>query len=397
MVTTTDRWIVHTSLVFGVFWPTRGACKGCIVMTCRNWYSRSGCLALTLILVASLARAETETEEVSVLDELALAEPAPPPPPTRVQPAPRPASETSTPSYRRSLSPRVADRLAAAPRMFGDFYYNVGGDVFLNNLFGVTAQSDLPLAAGCRRMKACENNMAVPADRVYVTYNHFGGALRSEVAAPTPASQTFSVDRYTLAFEKTLCEGLWSIEMRMPFASDMEFVTPSLGVSGGRVGNLSVLAKRLLWDGECAALSAGLAIDVPTGSDAQVDLPSYPVPLRATLQNQAVHLMPFLALVGAPGRHALLPRVPPGRRPDQRQSDRLRDQPRVRLLRRAPGTDAAVCRCRGRGVAVPEPGRAVSDRIGRVGRIPLHRDAAGCRHRRARSRTDSNSGRWRTG
>jgi hypothetical protein len=269
-------------------------------MTCRNWHSRNGFLVLTLLLVAGISRAENETEVVSVADELALAEPATPPPAARVQPAPRPAAEPSAPTYRRGLSSRVSDRLAAAPRMFGDFYYNVGGDVFVNNLFGVTAQSDLPLAAGCRRMKACENNMALPADRVYMTYNHFGGALRSEITDPAPASQTFSVDRYTLALEKTLLDGLWSVELRMPFASDMEFATPDFGVSGGRVGNLSILAKRLLLAGDCAALSAGLGIDVPTGSEALVDLPNLPVPYQVTLQNQAVHLMPFLALLGAP-------------------------------------------------------------------------------------------------
>jgi hypothetical protein len=197
--------------------------------------------------------------------------------------------------FRRTPQSRPSDRLAGTPSMFGDFF-NIGGDVFVD-LGGVAAQADLPLAAGCRRMKACEDNQALTRDRVFLWYNRFDDALEATVTAPNAVADRFAVDRFTLGFEKTLLDGRWSMEVRMPLADDMQFATADFGISGGSVGNLAVLLKRMLYESEWAACSAGLGIDIPTGSDTQ----GYVTGITDfTLQNQAVHLMPFLALTGAP-------------------------------------------------------------------------------------------------
>jgi hypothetical protein len=197
--------------------------------------------------------------------------------------------------FRRTPQSRPSDRLAGTPSMFGDFF-NIGGDVFVN-LGGVAAQADLPLAAGCRRMKACEDNQALTRDRVFLWYNRFDDALDATVVAPSATAESFAVDRFTLGFEKTLLDGHWSIELRMPFADDLQFATADFGVSGGSVGNLAVFLKRMLYRSDCAALSAGVGIDIPTGSDASGYIAGI---ADFTLDNQAVHLMPFLALTGAP-------------------------------------------------------------------------------------------------
>jgi len=185
--------------------------------------------------------------------------------------------------------------LASVPNMFGDAF-NQGGQLEATG-YDLSPLVDLPLAGAARRIKIAENNKALPMDRVYFMYNHFHNALEANPDVNTPGlGRGFSVDRYTLGLEKTLRDGLWSIDLRMPFCGSYRVAAPDFAASGGEIGNLSLAAKRLLFATEGAAGVLGLAVDTPTGSNATgfLDTTSFVV------HNDAVHLAPFLGLLLAP-------------------------------------------------------------------------------------------------
>jgi hypothetical protein len=221
------------------------------------------------------------------------------PPPTRTPVVP---DRLPTLASRTARNPMFY-RLASVPEMFGDFF---GGGTITATVGALgppgTATATLPTAGGARRFKAAENNKPFPQDRVFFMYNHFHNAIETELtgsllgAGPTP--DDFSVDRYTFGLEKTFCEGMWSAEVRMPFAGRFAEETAGFEVDGGKWGNLSVVLKRLLCSNECAALAGGMAIDVPTGSDVDVDI--IPSADSFTLHNDAVHLMPYLGFMSLP-------------------------------------------------------------------------------------------------
>jgi hypothetical protein len=183
--------------------------------------------------------------------------------------------------------------------MFGDSF-GPGGDLTITDLLGpgpVDWATDVPLAAACRRVKVAENNKPLPQDRIYLLYNHFHNALVFDRLANV-AARDFSVDRYTFGFEKTFLDDLWSVELRMPFASDMDAAVPQFSVDGGSVGNLAVILKGLVYETDITSVAVGLGIDTPTGSDVRGLTPA---PLADyTFRNQAVHLMPFIGFMQAP-------------------------------------------------------------------------------------------------
>jgi len=209
---------------------------------------------------------------------------------------PSPDYDTLSALYGRPLEDLPSERLAGIPNMFGDFPA-FGPSLTLTGPAG-TAVTDLPLAGGARRMKAAENNQALPQDRVYTLYNHYTNAYTTDASAMIagPASRNFDVDRYTFGFEKTFANCNWSVEVRMPLAGTTELTTPNFSMSGGEVGNLQVLVKRLLISNECTAISAGLAIDTPTGSDVEAIYQTN----RFLVRNESVHLMPFVAFTRKP-------------------------------------------------------------------------------------------------
>ena len=232
----------------------------------------------------------------------------PTPPPPTAPSRPTPPLDAGYLAAAATPTAWAGERLAGMPNMFGDVF-NLGGN--LSVMKGtITAEGDLPLAAACRRVKVAENNSALPQDRVYFLYNHFHNSLQTEVDQSLPAAvldqRDFSVNRYTIGLEKTLFQGLWSVELRMPFGEQIDYLSPSFdagggdmvafGVSGGEVGNLAVLLKRLIYESNTAAMSVGLGIDTPTGNDAHgyFDTHTY------TLENQAVHLLPYVGVAWAP-------------------------------------------------------------------------------------------------
>ncbi len=146
------------------------------------------------------------------------------------------------------------------------------------------------MLAGGGSYNVAENNKALPMDRVYFQYNGFANALPSN-----PGGQT-SLHMYSLGFEKTFFEGLWSLDLRMPFNSGLAFNSNTLSSDSGNVGNLSMFLKGLLYQDESLAIASGLGIGLPTGSDSVTSTQFE----QLTVQNQAVHLMPFLAFTAAP-------------------------------------------------------------------------------------------------
>lgn len=235
-----------------------------------------------------------------------------------------------SPPSSEGLSSLVAD----SPNMFGDFFTARGVvSVSVSNSFPVTtttsifslgslsqgntgtigsrsysASSSLPLGGGCGRLDLEENNNALTQDRVYFLFNQFGNGLTANVS-PTfgsPENYAVSPDRFSLGFEKRLMDGLWSIEMRLAGASQFSFDSAAgVGVSGGQFGDLGIIVKKMLYQSKTLALSAGLGLDIPTGSNTNGVFSGN----SFTVNNEAVHLVPFVAILWCAEPRFLLSRI----------------------------------------------------------------------------------------
>lgn len=183
-------------------------------------------------------------------------------------------------------------RLFRAPHMFGDQWLHM--QLISNNPVLGDSQADVPLAGGARRLKVSEQNKAMPQNRIYGFYNHFHNAIDAETFS---GARSEHVDRYTLGLEKTFCRGLCSIDLRMPFTGGYGFGDGQASLSGDEVGNLQVILKRLLISRQWLAISAGMGIDTPTGSDALIDSPL--TDTRIVVRNEAVNLQPYVSLLTA--------------------------------------------------------------------------------------------------
>jgi hypothetical protein len=181
--------------------------------------------------------------------------------------------------------------------MFGDFF-GLGPTMAANDGVANEVLGSLPLAGASRRVRVAENNGALPQDRIHLMYNHFHNALEADASAtvPDPAVRMLSVDRYTLGAEKTFGDGRWSVEVRMPFTGDSEFATSMFALSGGEIGNLAVIVKRLLYQSESFAFCAGVTVDTPTGSDAHARFNLTEI----TMHNDAVYVSPYFGLLWSP-------------------------------------------------------------------------------------------------
>ncbi|MEQ1824726.1 MAG: hypothetical protein ABL921_02225 [Pirellula sp.] len=204
------------------------------------------------------------------------------------QPSGSDASSRSNSRSTRSSSRDSYVRLARAPNMFGDSLRPTGTLEFFQTV-NDPLQVDT-FMSGASNYNIAENNGALPTDRVYFVYNGFYNAINF------PGAGNTSLQRYTLGFERTFFDGLWSVDLRMPFTSGFDLTTPFISTDSGNVGNLSIFLKGLMLREEDWAISAGLGIGLPTGSDIVTNTFGNQV----TIQNESVHLMPFLALSAAP-------------------------------------------------------------------------------------------------
>ncbi len=194
---------------------------------------------------------------------------------------------------------RSPTRLTRAPAMFGDFF---AGDAIEADTGVDFLRARLPLAAGGRRVKISDNNHVIPQDRVFFAYHAFDNAYQVNrspaVGLPPLITRETSLERYTFGVEKTFLEGLSSVELRIPFGADFDITSPDYVMDSGRVGNLTIILKSLLLVCDDYAVTAGLGIDTPTGSDVSGALPLLGGAFR--VDNTAVHLLPFLGVAWAP-------------------------------------------------------------------------------------------------
>jgi hypothetical protein len=200
----------------------------------------------------------------------------------------------------RSQRGSLNNRLASAPDMFGD-YFQTGGDLNFgpsdfSGSGGEAGSFSVPSSGGGGPVKIGENNRALPTDRISFAYSHFQNAFQF---TETPlfgagTTQTFPLDRYTFGFEKTFADGIWSLEIRMPFQGDFEFQGATVNGAGGSVGNLALIFKHLLYIDQELSVVAGLGIETPTGSSFTVtDTAPFPAN-QLVFQNDALYLLPYI-------------------------------------------------------------------------------------------------------
>lgn len=167
-------------------------------------------------------------------------------------------------------------------------------DADLFNIFGVE-KLILPAANPgdlVGRVRMQDNNSAMPQDRVYFDYNYFHNAQFTNTG--------YGVNRIAPGVEKTFCDGLGSVEVRVPMALTLNSDTvfgQGYDTSHTEFGNLAIAPKLLIWGNANHALSAGLGVALPTASDLEV-FDSTGQLLR--VRNEAVHLIPYLAYTGSP-------------------------------------------------------------------------------------------------
>lgn len=152
--------------------------------------------------------------------------------------------------------------------------------------------------------KLADNSSPLPRDRVFVNYNYFDGAVSAAGGG---------INRVTPGFEKTFWNGTASIELRAPFASQMDSDQNVTGViNNGNVefGNLTLYLKKLLYQDCAFAMSAGLGVQLPTADDVRVygNVGTQTVDYLKIV-NESTHLLPFLAGVYAPNSRFYLQNI----------------------------------------------------------------------------------------
>ncbi len=110
-----------------------------------------------------------------------------------------------------------------------------------------------------------------------------------------------NVNRFTPEFEKTFFGDMMSIEMRFPFAATLDSSITSDGVTNTdelECGNVTVALKALLYSDRGLTISAGLAVDLPTADDVNVNTASGVKLIE--VKNDAIHLLPFIGALFVP-------------------------------------------------------------------------------------------------
>lgn len=220
------------------------------------------------------------------------------------------------------------DPLDTAPNMIGGFhsfpisiFHEVLDDANFNFIQQGTI-TDIPVPGG-RSLLVSENNTPLARDRYYFLYNHFSDVFTTTAFSTGSAafrSRSWDVDRYTLGFEKRLPDGNWSLEVRVPFSSTLDpgltlDVSDNLGNRELAWGNISVILKEVVYQSSKLALSVGLGVETPTAPNSKVRLTEFAQVFNGTtgvttenlirfkdlrVDNDAVHLTPFLAMIYAP-------------------------------------------------------------------------------------------------
>ena len=143
-------------------------------------------------------------------------------------------------------------------------------------------------SGGVGRMKIAEGGTVLPQDRIFFRYNYLTGVRYGNSRS--------ELNRIVTGFERSMLDGLFSLELRAPFATDATTTSTidSSSVTNGehtRFGNLTINLKTLLLEREHFALSGGLGIGLPSASDVTVNFADGSPLLRVA--NESVRLQPF--------------------------------------------------------------------------------------------------------
>ena len=214
--------------------------------------------------------------------------PAPAPTPGQAESAPQAPLPSNALA---SSTGAAAGPASASPNMIGDFF---GGGAYFSGAATGGKTVSAGQAGGDRRFKIVEENSPIPTDRVFLEYDHYVNPLVDVNGNPR------NLEHYVLGAEKTLRDGLWSVELRVPFASDYnstQSTDPGASLSDTELGDTTLSIKRVLLRTEDFTVSAGMAIVFPTGQDWRI------VSGGATLcevKDEAVHLQPFIGAAWNP-------------------------------------------------------------------------------------------------
>lgn len=146
------------------------------------------------------------------------------------------------------------------------------------------------------RTTVATNGVVRTTNRLFFDYAIVNNAL--------PTSRAESIDRFTLAWERTFGEGHFSLEGRITMAAALDnriILETGAGPSQTEFGNMLLVAKQELYIDDVTAVSGGLGMSLPTGSDVNVDNAAG-VPILA-LDNESIHFKPFLAAIWVPDHH----------------------------------------------------------------------------------------------
>ena len=206
-----------------------------------------------------------------------------------------------------------------AAQAVGDQLYSGGQTVFNSEQSGVanvvqtgqgTASADFAYAynylipvnipspgAGLTvgKVRLSDNNSARPQDRVFVDFNYFNNV---------PLFEETDVRRMTPGIERTFNNRLFgkgSIEARIPMAITLNSNVVTDGPNESdytEFGNIHFTLKRVLKQNKYFVSTLGLGIDLPTADDFSLGLSDGTE--LVTVDNEALHLVPFLAFLYTP-------------------------------------------------------------------------------------------------
>lgn len=196
---------------------------------------------------------------------------------------------------------------SAAPNMIGDFF-GVGRQatvqtrgIAFDSSFGYSATGAAsvisPTESTVGRIKQAENYSPIPANRIFLDY-----AAYQNVPIGTRGGLPADVDveRFTVGLERTFLDGMMSFEIRMPLAVTLDSgvnVNGSSDVNHLEAGNLNVALKALLYENENVILATGLGARSPTANDLTFSGGTTTI----EVENQSLHLLPYLGLLLTPG------------------------------------------------------------------------------------------------
>lgn len=193
------------------------------------------------------------------------------------------SARTAQRNDRSGGSRRNSSGLSNTPFMIGD---TGAGTCFAFNGLLVAELSHPTLT--CSRLNISENNTPLPTDRVYFSYRHFHNASNLKFYQ---FEESFDVNRFTFGGERTFCDGMMSVEMRLPLEQRLSSNRFSYDVSDPRLdldpnafgngfdpfggglsaelGNISLMFKALLYESNSCAISAGVGLTLPTAQDVE--------------------------------------------------------------------------------------------------------------------------------